>query len=165
MSENRATTETQILSALHKIPGLMPQFARLLKLRRLRHAKQVLLVEDQLLSRRLMQEFLSKFTAVSEAVNVKGGLEHYLRHAPDIVFLDIDLPDDTGHMLARIIKSIDPDAYVVMVTGNHTASDVAAARHNNIDGYIVKPFNKQKIMNSLVKYLALHPTFAIEASA
>ena len=164
MSKSNTVAEVKILKELHKVPGLMAQFGQNVALRRLRHAKQVLLVEDQLLSRRMMQQFLSRFTVVSEAINVRSGLEHYLRHAPDIVFLDIDLPDDTGHTLARIIKSIDPEAYVVMVTGNHTAEDVAAARSNNIEGYIIKPFSKQKIMNSLVKYLALHPNLAIEAN-
>ena len=149
----------KVIKALEQAPELMRNFGEMLKLRGINEQLHVLVVEDQPFSRKLMQEYLRQFCSVDAAENVRNGLQSYLSKAPNIAFLDIEMPDDNGHMLANIIKRIDPDAFVVMVTGNHSAEDVAAARTNNVDGFIVKPFSKQKIMTCLDKYCAMHPSF------
>ncbi len=76
----------------------------------------------------------------------------YLTYAPDIVFLDIELPDIEGHRLAQLLKAIDPNAYIVMVTANNYAEDVAKAIENGAKGFIVKPYSKDKIIEAIVKF-------------
>lgn len=139
-----------------KLPELIGQFNQTRQLRRIRKGLHVLIVEDQVFSRRLLQEFFWRICTVDAAATANEAMPMYLGNAPNIAFLDIDLPDESGHQLARLIKQIDPEAFVVMVTANHTAEDVEKARSNHIDGYIVKPFSKLKIMTCLDKYKSLH---------
>lgn len=63
----------------------------------------------------------------------------------------------SSHTLAHLIKTIDPSAFVVMVTGNNSVEDVTLAKSNQVDGFIVKPYNKAKIYECIDKFLARHP--------
>ena len=73
-----------------------------------------------------MYETLRNDYDVHMAASVKEGLELYLKVAPHIVFLDIGLPDASGHTLAKKLKELDATSYVVMVTGNRQLEDVEA---------------------------------------
>lgn len=122
-----------------------------------REKLRVLVVEDQLFSRKILEEVLHHYHNVDTAATAKDGIRLYLETAPDIALLDIELSDDSGHTLARFIKSIDPDSFVVMVTGNNSVEDVALAKSNRVDGYIVKPYNKARILEAVDKYYTVHP--------
>ncbi len=141
---------------LDKLPALAARFRIAVGMRKTREKLRVLVVEDQLFSRRILQEVLRDYT-VDAAASAKDGMHMFLENAPDIVLLDIELTDESGHVLAHFIKSIDPETFVVMVTGNHAVEDVSMAKSNKVDGFIVKPYNKSKIFESIEKYYALHP--------
>ena len=106
---------------------------------------RVLVVEDHAFLRRLMSAALSETCEVYAAATVKKGWQLYLHHAPDIVFLDIQLPDGNGHELARRIKERQPYAYVVMATSSSEADDIEEAKNNLADGFMIKPFHKTAI--------------------
>ena len=76
-------------------------------------------------------------------------LNLYLEYAPDIVFLDIELPDISGHQFASAIRKIDPGAFIVMLTRNNYMGDVTRAKEAGVKGFIVKPDIKQKIFDSI----------------
>lgn len=142
---------------LDKIPALAAHFRIAVNMRKSREGARILVVEDQLFSRKILQELLHHLYTVDVAENAKDGMKLYLENAPDIALLDIELADESGHTLARFIKSIDPTSFVVMVTGNNSVEDVALAKSNQVDGFIVKPYNKSKIFECINKYLAAHP--------
>lgn len=142
---------------LEKIPALAAHFRIAMNMRKSRETPRILVVEDQLFSRKILEELLHHFYTVDVADSAKVGMKLYLENAPDVALLDIELADESGHTLARFIKSVDPDAFVVMVTGNNSVEDVALAKSNQVDGFIVKPYNKSKIYECINKYLALHP--------
>jgi DNA-binding NtrC family response regulator len=142
---------------LERIPALAAHFRIALNTRVSREKLRILVVEDQLFSRRILLELLHHFYTVDTAPSAKEGMRLYLENAPDIALLDIELADESGHTLAKFIKSIDPESYVVMVTGNNSVEDVALAKSNKVDGFIVKPYNKSKVLESIEKYFALHP--------
>lgn len=142
---------------LDKIPALAAHFRIAQNMRRSRQTARILVVEDQLFSRKILEELLHHTYTVDVAATAKDGMKLYLENAPDIALLDIELTDDSGHTLARFIKSVDPASFVVMVTGNNSVEDVALAKSNGVDGFIVKPYNKSKIFECIDKYLALHP--------
>jgi len=142
---------------LEKIPAMAARFRIALTLRKSRETPRILVVEDQLFSRKILQELLHHSYNVDLAASAKEGMKLFLENAPDIILLDIELTDDSGHTLARFAKSVDPDVFVVMVTGNNSVEDVAMAKSNKVDGFIVKPYNKSKIFECLVKFFDQHP--------
>jgi two-component system, chemotaxis family, chemotaxis protein CheY len=116
----------------------------------------ILIVEDQDFSRKLLYDLLARqfvYTCYA-ARNAAEALELYATHAPDIVFLDIILPDYTGHEIATLIKSHDPKSYIIMVTANNFIKDVETAKRNNVQGYITKPYSKNKIQAAVDGYMA-----------
>lgn len=142
---------------LEKIPAMAAHFRIAVNMRKSREKLRILIVEDQLFSRKILQELLHQSHNVDAAASAKEGMKLYLEQAPDIALLDIELTDESGHTLARFIKNIDPASFVVMVTGNNSVEDVALAKSNNVDGFIVKPYNKSKIFECIDKYLTAHP--------
>lgn len=116
----------------------------------------VLIVEDQEFSRKLLRSVFTRqlydFT-FSIAKNGQEAINKYAEMAPDITYLDIELPDINGHDLAALFNQHDPEAYIVMVTSNNYPKDVERALANQVRGFVVKPFSKQKVIepvNTLV---------------
>ncbi|MDE2029196.1 MAG: response regulator [Alphaproteobacteria bacterium] len=117
---------------------------------------RVLVVEDHPFLRKLLHDALLNDCAVETKGTGGGGWASFLETAPDISFLDIGLPDVDGHTLARRIKELDPEAYVVMLTANNQREDVEHAKRNHVDGYIAKPFNRKIINERIEHYRATH---------
>jgi DNA-binding NtrC family response regulator len=118
----------------------------------LRSPLRILVVED---SDFLRQLFFTAFhdEHMIEAVScAKDGWQLYIDKSPDIVFMDILLPDGNGHDLAHRIKERNPSAYVVMATASDYADDKAEADFNRVDGFITKPYDKQKINDIIDRY-------------
>lgn len=124
------------------------------KVRRLRRkAPEFLIVEDQDFSRKLLASIFENDYNCYTAANGEQAVAAYAQYVPDITFLDIELPDADGHMLASLIKKHDPESYIVMVTGNNYLKDVEAAKANKVNGFIVKPYNKMKIKSSVEAFM------------
>lgn len=109
----------------------------------------ILILEDQPFSQMLLSSMLSRDYPCYSAQSIKHAMEIYLEHAPCISLLDIKLDDGSGHLMAEAVRSIDPDGYLVMVTANNYQEDVEKAQANNINGFIIKPYNKKKILAAL----------------
>jgi CheY-like chemotaxis protein len=120
--------------------------------RRTLKTPSILIVEDQDFSRKLLEGMLRRDYSCYCASNAEQAVALYAEHLPCIVLLDIELPDVSGHDLAAFFKRQDSDSFIVMVTANHYESDVKRARENNVQGYISKPYSKQKILESIEKY-------------
>jgi len=132
------------------------QHKKILSMKALRSRLNILIVEDQYFLRSLLSEVLNTGFDVDGVEDIKEGWNFYLQKAPDIVFLDIQLPDGSGHALAKKIKELDPSSYIVMVTASNQLNDVEMAKQNHVDGFIVKPFNKKRISDCIDHYLATH---------
>jgi len=142
---------------LEKIPALTAHFRIAASMRPMREKLRILIVEDQLFSRKILHELLRQTYDVDVASSAKEGMKLYMENAHDIALLDIELADDSGHTLAKIVKTIDPASFVIMVTANNSVEDIALAKSNGVDGFIVKPYNKSKIFECLDKYMSRHP--------
>ncbi|MBV8939734.1 MAG: response regulator [Alphaproteobacteria bacterium] len=112
----------------------------------------VLVAEDERFSRQLVVEILGRDIDTLPAANGVEALQLYEAHAPDIVFLDIDLPRVDGHAVLERIAQADAEAFVVMLTAHHTQEDVQRALKHRAKGYIVKPFTRRKIAQYLNLY-------------
>lgn len=90
------------------------------------------------------------------AEDAKGGLEKYRDIQPDVVFLDIGLPDGSGIDLIKPMLEINPMVGIIMVTGSRLSSDVNNAKKRGAIGYILKPYTRKKIDNALRFYMDYH---------
>jgi len=115
---------------------------------------KILLVEDSDLLRQIFRAAFRDEHLIETASGAKEGWKFYQEHKPDIVFLDIILPDGSGHDLAYRIKERDPRAFVVMATANDFTDDRVEARFNHVDGFITKPFDKKQIDDLISSFMA-----------
>lgn len=113
-----------------------------------------LIVDDVCTVREFLKQSLFQMgvTEIHEASDGKTALSQYSEHLPDVVFLDIELPDLDGNEILRKIKARKSDAFVVMISAHSSVDNVKSAVSNGASGFIVKPFSPQKITNILNKY-------------
>lgn len=105
----------------------------------------VMLVEDDPLTRRLVSNAFKDNYALINVSNAHDAITSYLLHAPDIVFLDIGLPDVSGFHVLRQIVASDPEAYVVMFSGNSYLDNINTSLESGASGFIAKPFRRDKL--------------------
>ncbi len=125
--------------------------ASLPKRRNKRKIAEIMVIEDDPLSQRLISNVLKgeyNYTILSEG---KGAVITYLIKAPDVLFLDINLPDTSGHTILKKIFEIDPNAYVVMFSGNGDKENVLKAVNLGAKGFLGKPFTRDKLMQYIKK--------------
>lgn len=115
------------------------------KLRRARMPLHIMLVEDDALTRRLVANSFKDRYALITAGTAQEAVANYLMFAPDIVFLDIGLPDASGFDVLQQIVARDSDAYVVMFSGNSYIDNITSALTNGASGFVAKPFHKDKL--------------------
>lgn len=114
----------------------------------------ILIVEDNNFLREILSTALGDVHKVTSAATLANGWELYLENRPNIVFLDIHLPDGSGHELAKRIKDHDPQCFVVMETANENEDNLTQAENNLVNGFISKPFSKTQIQNYVTLYLS-----------
>jgi CheY-like chemotaxis protein len=112
----------------------------------------VLIVEDQIFSQKMLKTILKDYTCYV-AASAGEALMLYIEKCPDIVFLDIELPDLSGHNFAKLVNEIDPNPFVVIVTANHYEKDIQAAKENRVKGFIAKPYNKKAIIDVMDQFM------------
>ncbi len=136
--------------------GLLEEiFSEAKKLRKERLPLQVMVVEDDPLTRRLVTGAFKEDYALITAANAQEAVANYLLYAPDIVFLDIGLPDASGFDVLHQIMTSDKDAYVVMLSGKSYLDNVTTALSHGAAGFVAKPFKKDK-MHQYIQDSALH---------
>ncbi|MFO0389421.1 MAG: response regulator [Alphaproteobacteria bacterium] len=115
---------------------------------------ELMMIEDDTFSRRLVENVLQKQYSLTGLGEANYALDTYARIAPDLLFLDINLPDVTGHELLEKIIALDPDAHVIMLSGNCDRENITQAMSKGAKGFIAKPFTKEK----LFQYIERCPT-------
>ena len=92
---------------------------------------------------------------VVEAGNATEALSQARQHRPDLVLLDVALPDHDGFWVCRTLKTGAETAHipVVMITAMSLASDREQALQAGADGYIVKPFSPRALLEELDRRL------------
>jgi CheY-like chemotaxis protein len=118
----------------------------------------VLVVEDEPNVRKLvMVNLISRGYAVLEAANVPQALDHLNTATPDLMILDIKLPEITGWDLLTQI-SADPNMTgkfpVVVMTASINEAQVDRDRYSNVVDVLIKPFSTTRLMTAIER--ALH---------
>lgn len=118
--------------------------------------KQVLVIDDEIAIQESLEMFLrEKGMAVHTAGTGASGLESYFRYRPQVVILDIRLPDSSGLDILRKIIEANPDAKVIMITAYHDMETTIEAMRNGAYDYIHKPIDVDELEDAVTKSLRI----------
>ena len=117
----------------------------------------VLLVDDAKFIRARMTDMIQKLNHVvsSEAENGKLAIQEYFRTKPDVVFMDITMPELNGKDALKQILNIDPEAKVIMCSALDSTQLVEECMKIGAKGYIVKPFKIEDVEEVINQALGL----------
>jgi two-component system, OmpR family, phosphate regulon response regulator PhoB len=122
------------------------------------HRRLILIVDDEPSVRAMVHASIrvkeSRYR-VLEAGNAADAVEQARQHRPDLVLLDVALPDQDGFWVCRQLKADAQTSQiaVVMLTAMGLPSDRARALAAGADGYIVKPFSPRALLAELDRRL------------
>lgn len=124
-----------------------------------KYQPKVLVVDDNDLMRTLLRGMLrgEEYRVVGEARNGLQAVDAVQRLAPDIVCLDVMMPEMDGLEALQAIKQARPETVVVMITGNPSKENVEESIQGGASGFIVKPFNLAKVLDTLERVWVQSP--------
>jgi len=111
----------------------------------------VLIVDDTLFMRASIRQMLEAngHSVAGEASNGVEAIERYAAVKPDVILMDITMPDMDGLEALRRIKEMDPNAKVIMCTAMGQQAAVAKAVELGAQQFIVKPFQPDRLMAAI----------------
>ncbi len=115
--------------------------------------KKVLIVDDTVFMRTSLRLLLERngFEVVGEADNGLVAINKYREFMPDVVTMDITMPEMDGLQALQAIKEINPNAKVVMVSAMGQEAQVRESILYGAISFIVKPYKDEHIINTLRK--------------
>ncbi|MBO8159360.1 response regulator [Thermosyntropha sp.] len=115
--------------------------------------KKVLIVDDAAFMRMMIKDILTKngYEVVGEAENGQVAVEKYQELKPDLVTMDITMPEMDGIAAVKAIKAIDPDAKIIMCSAMGQQSMVIDAIQAGAKDFIVKPFQPERVLEAVNK--------------
>ncbi|MEY2372426.1 response regulator [Lysinibacillus capsici] len=117
---------------------------------------RVLLIEDDPMVREVNRQFIEKvehFQVVGQAPNGLEGITQICLLKPDLVFMDIFMPEQDGITSLRKIRELDLPVDVITVTAANDMETVKQILHLGVFDYIMKPFSFERVKGTLDNYL------------
>jgi two-component system chemotaxis response regulator CheY len=116
---------------------------------------KILVVDDAKIMRAAIRRILEKneFGIVDEADNGIEAVKKYITFKPDVVTMDITMPEMNGIEALRNIKEFDPDADVIMVSAMGQEILMKEAVLLGARSFIIKPFKEEQVIEALLKVL------------
>lgn len=112
---------------------------------------KAILIDDEELSRSTLRSMLGKYCTqvqiIGEAENVGSGLELLSKEQPDVVFLDIQMPDGTGFDLLKLLNEIE---FQVIFATAYDSYAIKAFEYSALD-YLLKPVDPDKLISAVEK--------------
>ncbi|WP_134686208.1 response regulator [Brevibacillus migulae] len=118
-------------------------------------SNKVLIVDDAAFMRMMIKEILTKngFNVVGEASDGAQALEKYKELGPDLVTMDITMPEMDGITALKEIRKIDPNARIIMCSAMGQQAMVIDAIQAGAKDFIVKPFQADRVIEAIKKTL------------
>ena len=111
----------------------------------IRQRTRILIVDDDDAVREILRQALGRQYEVIEAVTGRLALRTFYDQRPDLVVLDVGLPELTGWEVLRRLREL-ADVPVIMLTGRDADADVIRGLHEGADDYVTKPFSPQRLV-------------------
>jgi PAS domain S-box-containing protein len=116
---------------------------------------KILIVEDNIPNYLLLKAYLQKSgVKITHAINGEDALKEFVgNNSPDLVLLDIQLPDISGYEVASEIKKLNSNTKIIAQTAFAMSEDKQKALENNCDDYLAKPIKKKTLLTQINKLL------------
>ena len=116
-------------------------------------AKNILIVDDAAFMRMMIKDILTKngYTIDGEAENGKIAVDKYNEVKPDLVLMDITMPEMDGIQALKAIKGNDPNAAIIMCSAMGQQAMVIEAIQSGAKDFIVKPFQAERVLEAVKK--------------
>ena len=116
----------------------------------------VVIVDDSGMSRKILRDILEKagYAVLAEATDGLEGVLAYKTYYPDIITLDITMPNMDGTEALKQIKDYDEDAKAVMITAAGQQNKVIEALKIGAEKFITKPFDKEEVVKAVTELAA-----------
>lgn len=117
---------------------------------------KVLIVDDAAFMRMMLKDILTKngYDIVGEAENGQVGVDRFKELHPDLVTMDITMPEMDGISAVKKIREIDSNARIVMCSAMGQQAMVIDAIQAGARDFIVKPFQPERVLEAVQKALA-----------
>lgn len=118
--------------------------------------KRILIVDDAAFMRMMIKNIVTKngYEVVGEAENGQIAVDLYKQHKPDLVTMDITMPEMNGIEGVKAIRSFDPNANVIMCSAMGQQAMVMEAIQAGAKDFIVKPFQQDRILQAIERVMA-----------
>lgn len=118
-------------------------------------AKNILICDDAAFMRMMIKDILSKngYNVVGEAENGLKGVEKYNELKPDLVLMDITMPEMDGIQSLKKIKESDSSALVIMCSAMGQQAMVIESIQAGAKDFIVKPFQADRVIEAVKKVI------------
>ena len=116
---------------------------------------KIMICDDAAFMRMMIKDILTKngYEIAAEAENGAVAVEKYSEAKPDLVLMDITMPDMDGIQALKKIKEIDPAANIIMCSAMGQQAMVIEAIQSGAKDFIVKPFQADRVLESIRKVL------------
>ena len=116
-------------------------------------AKNILICDDAAFMRMMIKDILTKngYNVVGEAENGAKAIEKYQEVKPDLVLMDITMPEMDGIQALKAIKAADPKASVIMCSAMGQQAMVIESIQSGAKDFIVKPFQQDRVLEAVRK--------------
>ena len=116
----------------------------------------ILVVDDSVVYRQIIVDILQSggHNVVGEAVNGVEGVSLYKKLRPEIITLDLTMPELDGLGVLKIIKDDDPNAQVIIVSASAQSKMIAKAIRLGATDFLPKPFESKKVLEAIERIIA-----------
>ena len=115
--------------------------------------KSILICDDAVFMRAMIKDILTKngYNVAGEAENGTKAVEKYNELKPDLVLMDITMPEMDGIQALKKIKATDPGAMVIMCSAMGQQAMVIESIQSGAKDFIVKPFQADRVLDAVRK--------------
>ncbi len=116
-------------------------------------AKNIMICDDAAFMRMMIKDILTKngYNVAAEAENGAKAVEKYSEIKPDLVMMDITMPEMDGIQALKKIKEMDPKATVIMCSAMGQQAMVIESIQSGAKDFIVKPFQADRVIEAVKK--------------
>lgn len=117
--------------------------------------KTILITDDAVFMRMMLKSILTNngYEVCGEASNGKEALDKYKELKPDIVTMDITMPEVDGITGVKLIRDYDPSAKIIMCSAMGQQTMVLEAIRAGAVDFVVKPFDNSRVLEAIRKVL------------